>query len=66
MGSLALLPLGYIVAGPLGDAVGGRTVLGVGGVIGLALLALGLVARSTRELGDEAVDRVDVAHVASE
>jgi hypothetical protein len=50
MGSLALLPVGYIVAGPLASAFGARTVLGVGSVIGLALLVLALVPRSTREL----------------
>jgi MFS family permease len=52
MGSLALLPLGYLVAGPLAAALGPRTVLGVGSLIGLALLAVGLAPRSTRELGD--------------
>jgi MFS family permease len=50
MGSLALLPLGYIVAGPLASAFGARTVLGVGSVIGLVLLLLALLPRSTREL----------------
>ncbi len=54
MGSLALLPVGYAAAGPLADALGARTVLGVGSVIGLALLGLGLLPRSTRELGDGA------------
>ncbi len=53
MGSLALLPLGYLVAGPLAAAFGPRTVLGVGSVIGLLLLAAGLLPRSTRELGDD-------------
>jgi MFS family permease len=51
MGSLALLPLGFLVAGPLASAVGARLVLGVGSVIGFALLLLALVPRSTRELG---------------
>jgi len=51
MGSLALLPLGYLVAGPLAAAFGARTVLGVGSAVGIALLALALVPRSTRELG---------------
>ena len=50
MGSLALLPLGYLIAGPLARAFGARTVLGVGSVIGLGLLALGLLPRATREL----------------
>ena len=52
MGSLALLPLGYLVAGPLASAFGARTVLGVGSVIGLVLLLVALLPRSTRELGD--------------
>ena len=51
MGSTALLPLGYLIAGPLADAFGARTVLGVGGIIGVGLLMLGLMPRSVRELG---------------
>jgi MFS family permease len=51
MGSLALLPVGYMIAGPLAGALGARTVLGVGSVIGLVLLMIGLLPRSTRELG---------------
>jgi len=50
MGSLALLPLGYFVAGPLAGALGARTVLGVGGALGAVMLALALTPRSTREL----------------
>jgi MFS family permease len=50
MGSLALLPLGYLVAGPLASSFGARTVLGVGSVIGLALLIVGMLPRSTRVL----------------
>jgi MFS family permease len=50
MGSLALLPLGYFVAGPLADALGARTVLGVGSVLGALMLALALTPRSTRRL----------------
>jgi hypothetical protein len=52
MGSLALLPVGYVLAGPLAATFGARTVLGLGSVIGLALLVVGLLPRSTRELGD--------------
>jgi MFS family permease len=52
MGSLALLPLGYALAGPLASAFGARTVLGVGSAIGVVLIALSLVPRSVRELGD--------------
>jgi hypothetical protein len=50
MGSLALLPLGYLVAGPLAATFGARTVLGVGSGVGLVLLLLGLIPRSTRTL----------------
>ncbi len=51
MGSLALLPLGFALAGPLARSFGARTVLGVGALIALALLGLALVPRSTRRLG---------------
>ena len=50
MGSLVLLPIGYLVAGPLANAFGARTVLGVGGAVALVLLLLGLAPRSTRQL----------------
>jgi MFS family permease len=53
MGSLALLPLGFVLAGPLASAFGARNVLGVGSVVGLALLTLALLPRSTRQLGQE-------------
>jgi MFS family permease len=52
MGSLALLPLGFLLAGPLAAAFGARTVLGVGSVIGFLLLLAGLLPRETRELGE--------------
>ncbi len=51
MGSLALLPAGFAIAGPLAAAFGARTVLGVGSAIGMVLLLIALVPRSTRELG---------------
>jgi MFS family permease len=51
MGSLALLPLGYLVAGPLGGVLGVRSVLGFGAIIGAGMLLLALTPRSTRELG---------------
>jgi hypothetical protein len=55
MGALALLPLGYLVVGPLGAAVGLRVVLGVGSVLGLVILCAALLPRGTRELnGGEA------------
>src|SRR5215218_4173153 len=40
MGSLALLPLGYLLAGPLGEAFGNTDVLLAGGVLGVAVAAL--------------------------
>jgi predicted MFS family arabinose efflux permease len=42
MGSLALLPIGYVLAGPLGEAIGATEVLGVGGALALLALAAGL------------------------
>jgi MFS family permease len=75
MGSLALLPLGYVAAGPLANAFGARNVLGVGSVIGLALLLVALLPRSTRRLtigsaeqlpGDVGVEpgrETEIAHV---
>ncbi len=50
MGSLALLPAGYLLAGPLGGAFGLRLVLGVGSVLGLVMLGCALLPRSTRTL----------------
>ncbi|MGZ4186924.1 MAG: hypothetical protein ACXVFQ_18180, partial [Solirubrobacteraceae bacterium] len=48
---LALLPLGYALAGPLAEALGARHVLLVGSVLGLGMLGLTLLPRETRELG---------------
>ena len=50
MGSMALLPLGYLVAGPVGAALGQREVLLFGGLAGTAVMVLALVPRSTRAL----------------
>jgi hypothetical protein len=50
MGSLALLPLGYLLAGPAADAFGSVRVMVVGGLLGLLACALGLLPRSTRTL----------------
>jgi MFS family permease len=55
MGSLALLPVGYAIAGPLASAVGPRVVLGIGSAIGFVLLLIGLAPRDTRELRDGAL-----------
>jgi hypothetical protein len=51
MGSLALLPLGYALAGPLAESLGARHVLLVGSIVGLGMLGLTLLPRETRELG---------------
>lgn len=53
MGSLALLPIGFVTAGPLASAFGARAVLGVGGAIGVVATLLTLIPRSTRELTAE-------------
>jgi MFS family permease len=45
MGSLALLPLGYLLAGPLGEAFGSSLVLAVGSLAGTAVLAASLLVR---------------------
>jgi MFS family permease len=65
MGSLALLPVGFAVAGPLAGALGARPVLAVGAAVALAMLVLALVPRGTRELagdgsGEQADDEVTV------
>jgi len=63
MGSLALLPLGYLLAGPLGALVGGRRLLLSGGLVGAAAMALALLPRSTRALArlDDLPDPADPA-----
>jgi MFS family permease len=48
MGSLALLPFGYLLAGPIGQAVGGQEVVAAGAAIGLVAIATGLLARDIR------------------
>lgn len=50
MGSLALLPVGYLLAGPVAEVHGQVEVMVAGGVIGVAVMALALLPRSTREL----------------
>jgi MFS family permease len=63
MGALALLPVGYLVVGPLSAAVGLRVVLGVGSVLGLVILGGALLPRATRELngGEAAGSAQDLA-----
>jgi predicted MFS family arabinose efflux permease len=50
MGSLALLPIGYVLAGPLGEALGAVEVLSVGSAIALTALAGALLFRDVRDL----------------
>ncbi len=50
MVSLALLPLGYVLAGPLAGALGAVEVLLGGSVLAVLALALGLLPRQTRML----------------
>ena len=50
MGSLALMPVGYLLAGPVAARLGATEVLSVGGLLGFALMTLALLPRSTREL----------------
>jgi MFS family permease len=50
MGSLALLPAGYLLAGPVAHHVGAVHVMVWGGILGTLSCALGLLPRSTRTL----------------
>ena len=66
MGSLALMPVGYLVAGPLASAFGAQTVLGIGALLGLVMLALALLPRSTRTLvGPAVAEELAVAQPSS-
>jgi hypothetical protein len=47
MGSLALLPIGYLLAGPLGEALGSSLVLGVGSALATLAIAGGMAVRET-------------------
>jgi MFS family permease len=57
MGSLALLPLGYIASGPLGEAFGEAKVLGIGAAIAITAQACGLLVRETRNLASPSSPR---------
>jgi MFS family permease len=48
--SLGLLPVGYLLAGPLADAVGAIEVLAVGSALAMAAWLLALIPRETRAL----------------
>jgi MFS family permease len=53
MGSLALLPLGYLLAGPIGEAIGPAEVMLIGGSVGLAIAALGFAIPDVWQLREE-------------
>ena len=50
MGSLGLLPLGYVLAGPLATVLSARSVMIGGGLFGMFVMALALLPRSSRTL----------------
>ncbi len=50
MGTLALLPIGYLLTGPVAAAFGEQRVLLIGGLLGLVAMTLGLLPASTRTL----------------
>ena len=50
MGALALLPIGYVLAGPLGEASGAVEVLSAGSAIGLVAPAGALTSREVWNL----------------
>ncbi len=56
MVSGALLPLGYVLAGPLASRIGAEQVLMIGSSLAIVAFALGLVPRETRML-----ERIDVS-----
>jgi predicted MFS family arabinose efflux permease len=50
MGSLDLLPIGYVLAGPLGESFGATEVLAGGSALALTGLTLAFLSREVREL----------------
>jgi predicted MFS family arabinose efflux permease len=50
MVSLGLVPLGFLIAGPLAEAYGASTVLAGGALLALAAMLAGLAPRETRTL----------------
>ena len=50
MGSLILLPVGFLAAGPAAEATSPETVIVVGALLTGAVLALGLIPRETRTM----------------
>ena len=62
MGSLAMLPLGYIVAGALGALVGAQTYLAIGALVALAGLLFALSSSQLRALRAPERKLGDTAH----
>jgi hypothetical protein len=52
MGSIALMPIGYVAAGPLGEALGAGPVLAGGAAVCLLALIAAQVPHTTRHLSD--------------
>jgi hypothetical protein len=50
MGSLALLPIGYVLAGPLGEAFGASEVLAIGSAVSLTALLCAFLVKDVRQL----------------
>jgi MFS family permease len=50
MVSLGLLPVGYLLAGPLAEAIGAVEVLAVGSILAMVVWLLALIPRETRDL----------------
>ena len=50
LGSMALLPLGYVVVGALADGLGATEVMAGGGLLAAVVVLAGLLPRETREL----------------
>jgi predicted MFS family arabinose efflux permease len=61
LGSLALLPAGYLASGPLGSVLGVRTVVVTGGLLGTLALGLALLPSSGRM-----IVRMDLRHAVTE
>ena len=61
MGSLALMPVGYLLAGPAASMLGDVRVLVGGGVVGTLAILLAVLPASTRNLS-----RLDLAQDALE
>jgi MFS family permease len=57
MGSLALLPIGYVLVGLLADRLGATEVMAAGGLLAATVLLLGLLPRETRELSRSAEEQ---------